>query len=166
MIRIYLGLGSNLRPMENLRRCVAELRQRFDFKQFSSVYMSAAIGFQGEDFLNAVVAVETDLCIEEVTQELELIHKQCGRERGTNAFMSRTLDIDLLLYGNDIIETYGVPRSDILEYSFVLCPLAEIAPAMRHPATGQSFAEHWEKFDKAAHPLKKLPINLFGVTNL
>ena len=164
MVSVYLGLGSNLRPKENLRRCVLELQQRFELKQLSSVYLSAAVGFEGEDFLNAVAAVETDLSVEAVFNELEGVHKLRGRKRGADQFVSRTLDIDLLLYGDEIFETHGVPRSDILEYSFVLCPLAEIAPALKHPVTGRTLAAHWEDLEKATQPLIKLSTNLLDVT--
>ena len=164
MVSVYLGLGSNLRPKENLFRCVLELQRRFDLKQLSSVYQSAAAGFEGEDFLNAVAAVETTLSVETVFNELEVIHKLRGRKRGADQFLSRTLDIDLLLYGDEIIETHRVPRSDILEYSFVLCPLAEIAPALKHPVTGRTLAAHWEDFEKSAQPLIKLSTNLLNVT--
>ena len=120
------------------------------------------MGFEGDDFLNAVACADTDLSPAAVCKELEEIHELAGRIRGVEAFESRTLDIDLLLYGQDIIEAQHVPRSDILEYSFVLRPLAEIAPGVVHPQTGKTIATHWSEFDAALHPLERVPLILLN----
>jgi 2-amino-4-hydroxy-6-hydroxymethyldihydropteridine diphosphokinase len=85
-----------------------------------------------------------------------------GRERGSKKWASRTLDIDLLLY-NDLIcdeQPVRVPREDILKYSFVLRPMAELAPNVLHPVTGKTMLEHWQEFDAASHPLTMLNIEL------
>jgi 2-amino-4-hydroxy-6-hydroxymethyldihydropteridine diphosphokinase len=150
---IYLGLGSNLQPEKNLRLGVRELAARFNVLRVSAVYRNKAVGFDGEDFLNAVVVAETDLTADEVCRACDDIHELAGRRRGTDAFVSRTLDIDLLLYGDEIIESRKVPRSDVLEYAFVLRPLAEIAPDLLHPVSGRPMAQHWADFDQGSHPL-------------
>jgi 2-amino-4-hydroxy-6-hydroxymethyldihydropteridine diphosphokinase len=87
--------------------------------------------------------------------ELEEIHALAGRERGCEKYLSRRLDIDLLLFGELCINEppVRVPRKDILEYAFVLKPLADLAPQHRHPATGKTFAEHWQAFDGQSQPL-------------
>ena len=152
---VYLGLGSNVMPEDNLRLAVSELADRFVLKSVSPVYRNAPVGFDGDDFLNAVVLVETDMPALAVCGELEQIHDLAGRKRGTDSFVSRTLDIDLLLYGSDIVDEspVRVPRDDILRYSFVLRPLADIAPDLRHPVTQRTMAEHWAAFDAAGHRL-------------
>ena len=98
MATVYLGLGSNMQPEQNLRMAVDSLRSRFGDVVPSNVYQSKSLGFEGDDFLNLVVGIETDLTAPEVFEVLEEIHDQSGRERGCAKFVSRPLDIDLLLY--------------------------------------------------------------------
>ena len=160
MPRVYLGLGSNQHPESNLRLCARELSRRFALDAVSSVYRNRALGFDGDDFLNAVACIETSESAARIADELDEIHGLAGRERGPSAFVSRTLDIDLLLYGDEIIPERDVPRADVLEYSFVLRPLAELAPELRHPQTGRTMAEHWADFDQSAHPLEKIDLIL------
>jgi len=150
---VYLGLGSNLEPESNLRRSAQELRRRFSVQKMSTVYRSAALGFDGADFLNAVACIDTTLTPLELHAELELIHEIAGRQRGATRFISRKLDIDFLLYDRLIIDALGIPRHDVLEYSFVLRPLAEIASDYRHPVSGRTLKRHWAEFDAASHPL-------------
>lgn len=156
MAIVYLGLGSNLRAEENLRLAVRELRAIFDLLLISPVYRSKALGFTGCDFLNAVVCVETNMSPVAICEQLERIHGLAGRARGDRRFESRTLDIDLLLYDDLVDETppVAVPRSDILHYSFVLRPLADIAPDLVHPLCGKTMSSLWDEFDAASHPLQ------------
>jgi 2-amino-4-hydroxy-6-hydroxymethyldihydropteridine diphosphokinase len=157
MAVVYLSLGSNLRPEANLRLAIDELGKRFRLTAVSRVYRNEAVGFEAEEFLNAVACVETDMSPLQVCMELDAIHDKAGRERGGDMFVSRTLDIDLLLYDQEVIEKYPVrvPRADVLKYSFVLGPLAEIAPELIHPVSGQKIAEHWLAFDVDSHPLHR-----------
>ena len=157
MAIVYLGIGSNLQPSANLQLAARELRSRFTLREISSVYRNKAVGLEGEEFLNAVACIETDMSPLQVCRELEAIHDMAGRRRGGNAFVSRTLDIDLLLYDQEIIDESPVriPRGDILTYSFVLGPLAEIAPDLVHPASGRTIAAHWAEFDTDSHPLHR-----------
>ena len=162
MEKVYLGLGSNVEPERNLRLAVQELGRRFGKLELSSIYRNAALGFVGDEFLNLVVGFESRASALEIHETLEEIHCLARRERGTGRFTSRTLDIDLLLYGAEIIDAppVRVPREDILLYSFVLGPLAEIAPLLRHPETGRFVTEHWAEFDKNSHPLAPISVNL------
>lgn len=155
MATVYLGLGSNIDAEKNLRLAVGELRRLFGTLTVSPVYSSAAVGFDGPDFLNLVVALATDTPPLGLLQDIEGIHEMAGRSRGPDKFRSRPLDIDLLLYGDTVDPSppLRLPRRDILEYGFVLRPLADIAPDLVHPVTGRSIGEHWRAFDSRCHPL-------------
>lgn len=159
---VYLGLGSNLEPESNLRLASRELRQRFSLQEISAVYQSAALGFDGADFLNAVACIETALTPLELHDELDLVHAAAGRKRGSRNYVSRTLDIDLLLYDQLVVDKppIRIPRPDVLQFSFVLRPLSEIAPHYRHPVTGRTMREHWRAFDAATQPLSAVGISL------
>jgi 2-amino-4-hydroxy-6-hydroxymethyldihydropteridine diphosphokinase len=138
-----------------LRLGISELGKRFGVLEISGIYRNAAVGFDGDEFLNLVVGLDTDASPADIHASLEEIHVLARRQRHEARFAARTLDIDLLLYGDLILDEppLQVPRSDILEYSFVLGPLAEIAPNLRHPETGRLITEHWAEYDKDSHPL-------------
>lgn len=159
---VYLGLGSNFEPEPNLRLASRELRGRFTMRKISAVYRNGAVGFDGPDFLNAVACIETGLTPLELCSEIELIHDAAGRRRRAGKFISRTLDIDLLLFDRLIIDQppVRVPRDDVLRCSFVLRPLAEIAPDYRHPVSGHTLGEHWHLFDASSHPLTDVSLTL------
>ena len=162
MARVYLGLGSNINAEDNLRLGIAELRSRYGSVDLSGVYQSAALGFEGNDFLNMVVGLTTDASPLEMHKQIEVIHALSGRQRGAYRLTSRPLDIDLLMY-DDIVSMeppLRLPRQDILEHGFVLRPFAELAPDTVHPQTGRSLAAHWRDFDATRHLLTPVSVIL------
>ena len=158
MAHVYVGLGSNIEPETNLRLGLRELRCRYGRLALSAVYRSAALGFEGADFLNMVAGFHTDAEPAAIHAEIETIHGVAGRSRGGDRFLSRPLDIDLLLYDDRVCNEPPVrlPRADVLEYAFVLRPLSELDPHGRHPVTQKTFAEHWQAFDRDAHPMTRV----------
>lgn len=162
MAQVYLGLGSNIDPEANLRIAIAALRRHYGDLAISNTYRNAAVGFEGDDFLNLVVGFDSDEQPLEIQRRIEAIHAMSGRQRGGARFASRPLDVDLLLYGELVIDKppLRLPRSDVLEYSFVLRPLAEIAPELVHPVTGRTMLDHWQECDTAGHPMTLVDVNL------
>ena len=156
MATVYVGIGSNIDPENNIHLCMRELRRRYGELQASAVYRSEAVGFEGDDFLNLVASFESETSPEAICEDIETIHNLVGRDRKGEKWAARPLDIDLLLYDDLVIRErpVRVPREDILEYSFVLRPLAELAPDLVHPVTGRTMFEHWQDFDESSQPLE------------
>ena len=162
MARVYISIGSNIEREKNVRAAVAALRQRFGALQLSPVYENRPIGFDGDNFYNLVAALDTDQPPETVTAVLHAIEQDQGRTRTESRFGPRTLDLDLLLYG-DLVrdnENLRLPRDEIREYACVLRPLAELAPDRRHPETGETFAQMWAQFPQSRQPLVPVEIDL------
>lgn len=162
MVTVYLGLGSNVDAEKNLRLAAGELRRRFGDVRLSRTYRNAAVGFEGDDFLNLVAAFDTAEPPLAIQQQIDEIHDLAGRQRAGDKFSPRTLDVDLLLYGNEIIDEppLHLPRPDVLEYVFVLGPLAELAPELVHPLSGRPIGEHWQECDASRHPLARVDVKL------
>ncbi|MGD8484932.1 MAG: 2-amino-4-hydroxy-6-hydroxymethyldihydropteridine diphosphokinase [Thioalkalispiraceae bacterium] len=162
MARIFISIGSNINPSENVRCAVSVLRQYFSDIQVSPVYESEAVGFAGDNFLNLVVGASTDLEIHEVNTLLHTIEDEYGRDRSGPRFSSRTIDLDLLLYDDMVIKEDGleIPREEITRNAFVLWPLADIAPNVVHPEKQQTIAELWAAFDKQSQALWPVDIDL------
>ena len=158
MPRIYISLGSNIDRDINTREGVKALRERFGELELSSVYESEAVGFDGDSFYNMVIACDVTEEVHHVNQALRDIEDANGRERSGPRFSSRTLDLDLLLYDDLILDERGLklPREEIMHNAFVLWPLAEIAPELTHPEAGKSYAELWQAFDKSKENLKPI----------
>jgi 2-amino-4-hydroxy-6-hydroxymethyldihydropteridine diphosphokinase len=158
MARIYISLGSNIERAANTRAGVKALSECFGELELSSVYESEAVGFAGDAFYNMVIACDSAEDVHRTNQKLREIEDANGRERSGPKFSSRTLDLDLLLYDDLILNESGLklPREEILHNAFVLWPLAEIAPDRVHPLAGKSYAELWQAFDKSRENLKPI----------
>jgi 2-amino-4-hydroxy-6-hydroxymethyldihydropteridine diphosphokinase len=152
---VFVSVGSNVDPRHNLRWGLHQLTRRFGSLRVSPVYRNRPVGFEGDDFYNLVVAFDTDEDPRAVSEALDAMENACGRDRGGPRYGPRTLDLDLLLHGSAVVDAPGLvlPRPDLLRYAFMLGPLAALAGDRRHPLTGESFAMHWARFDRASHPL-------------
>ena len=142
MTDVYVGLGSNVLPEEHLRTAIDALSSCFGPLRCSTVYQSPAYGFAGDDFLNLVAAFESTLAPTEVEGILSSVESAGGRPPSGRSG-SRTLDLDLLLYGERVDAAQRLPRGDVLLYPFVLAPLFELAPALVHPVTGITMHDAW-----------------------
>ena len=143
MPRCWLSIGSNQDREASIRGAIDDLRSTFGDLILSNVYESPAEGFDGEPFLNLVAGIDTNLSVGEIDRTLRAIEDAHGRIRGPDKFAPRTLDIDLLTYGqaSGTLDGRELPRCEILRYAFVLGPLAEVAPDEVHPGTGRSFRD-------------------------
>ena len=161
MARAYLSLGSNLEPHRYLPVALDELRARFGALDASPAYRSKAVGFDGPDFVNLAVALETDLEPEALNDWLHALEDRHGRRRDQPRYASRTLDVDIVLYDDRVIDGPGhlqIPRKE-LKHAFVLKPLADIAPDLRHPLDGTTMAERWAAFPHEREPLQVVPLD-------
>ena len=147
-VHAYVSIGSNIDPEQNVAAALQQLDTQFGNLQASRVFRTAAVGFVGPAFLNLAVRFETRHSIEDVVVMLRAIEDACGRTRDAAKFSSRTLDLDLLLYGPDTIRDRAprLPRSELAEQAFVLAPMADLEPSLRHPTLGQTMAELWEAY--------------------
>ncbi|PPK77443.1 2-amino-4-hydroxy-6-hydroxymethyldihydropteridine diphosphokinase [Methylobacter tundripaludum] len=151
MTRGYISIGSNINKDEHIPASLRALEQTFGELTVSSIYESEPVGFTGDVFYNLVVGFDSDLEVKAVARQLRQIELDNGRTRDSRKFAARTLDLDLIIYG-DLIVNDGrlqIPRDEIEHYAFVLEPLAEIASSLQHPVSHISYAELWEQFDKS-----------------
>ena len=154
MTRVYLSLGSNIEPEKNLRAALAELRAKFGDIAVSPVYRYAAVGFEGPDFLNLAVGLDTDLDPHALNDWLHALEDRHGRRRDVPRFSSRTLDADIVLYGDRVLSGEGnlqIPRPE-LKYAFVLKPLTDIAADVVHPALRKTLLELWRESPEYQSP--------------
>lgn len=155
MARVFVAAGSNIEPQRNLERAVAELRREFPGVRFSPWYRNRAAGFDGDDFINFVAELESELPVTELLARLHRIEELCGRPRAAPRWAPRAMDLDILLYDDLICDEpqLKLPRPDLLKRAYMLGPLADLAPQLRHPTAGRTIGELWQSFDRAAHPL-------------
>lgn len=143
MHRAYLSLGSNIEPEKNLRAAIAELRAEFGALIVSPVYRSVAVGFDGPEFLNLAIGLDTDADVRTLDAWLHALEDRHGRHRDQPRYASRTLDVDIVLFDEAIVRGPGnlrIPRPELRE-AFVNVPLADIAPDVRDPETAETIAD-------------------------
>jgi len=164
MPRVWVSLGSNQERERCIRGAVAALRERYGPLRISSVYEGPALGFAGAPFYNLVVGFATEESPETLAIALHALEDAFGRVRGSARFAPRTLDLDMLTWGDRVLHGDGLelPRGEILKYAFVLRPLAEVAGEERHPLLGQTYRELWQSFDGSDQPLWPVPLDLAG----
>lgn len=146
----YISIGSNIEREKNVRSGLIALEKYFGNLVVSSLYESEAIGFTGDLFYNLIAGFNSTLDVNIIAKQLREIELMHGREHNCQKFSARTLDLDLILYGDLIIHDgrLQIPRNEIERYAFVLEPLAEIAANLQHPISKKNYRDLWSKFDK------------------
>jgi len=142
MHQVFVSIGSNINPKENIKIAKGFLNKLF-YCKYSSLYNTNAEGFEGNKFINCVVGFETNLLVSELQKHLKKIELKMGRTEDQKGMSNRVIDLDIILYGDHILEedNFDIPSKDIEDYLFVLEPLAEIAGELRHPVSKISFSE-------------------------
>ncbi|MFQ5671560.1 MAG: 2-amino-4-hydroxy-6-hydroxymethyldihydropteridine diphosphokinase [Nitrospinales bacterium] len=143
---VYIGIGSNMgSPRENCRQAMARLNVRPGITAMgqSSLYETEPVGVEEQNwFVNAVMEIKTDFNPEELLTALLKIEQEMGRVR-REKWGPRIIDLDILFYGNRIIDTarLKIPHPEAARRRFVLAPLEEINPNLRHPALDKTVRE-------------------------
>jgi 2-amino-4-hydroxy-6-hydroxymethyldihydropteridine diphosphokinase len=158
MALVHISLGSNVDREKHVKQGITALQRAFGELTLSSLFESEAVGFNGASFYNMVIALKTKLSIDALAKELRNIEFAYGRCQNAKKFSPRTLDLDILLFDDLIItKPAQLPRDEITKNAFVLWPLAEIAPELKHPILKQSYQQLWQAFDKNSQQLCKVP---------
>ncbi len=142
MTSVFLDIGSNINRLKNIQSCIDYLRTDYPTIRFSKAYESEAFGFKGDPFINVSAHIETKQSYQTLKSYLKDIEDKHARKRGGRKYISRTLDVDILLFGDLIMHPeIDVPRAEILKFPFVLFPLSEIASDIIHPTEKISIAK-------------------------
>jgi 2-amino-4-hydroxy-6-hydroxymethyldihydropteridine diphosphokinase len=157
---VLVAAGSNVEPVANLRRALDSLAARYPGLRCSRAYRNPAVGFEGEDFINLVVAFDTADEVERVIERLHEAETLCGRARHAPKWAPRSMDLDILLFGDTVCDRPGLvlPRPDLVRRAYMLGPAAEVAPGFVHPTLGVTLAALWQGFERASHPLEAVEI--------
>jgi 2-amino-4-hydroxy-6-hydroxymethyldihydropteridine diphosphokinase len=163
----YIGLGSNLsQPIKQVQSAISEIEKiaQSNIVNVSSLYLSKPMGPQDQDdYINAVLAIETTLTPLELLDALQDIENKAGRVRKENRWGARILDLDIILFGNEIINSDRliVPHYGMKEREFVLLPLAEIAADLILPSPTVTERKSVKLLSQniANNSIVKLPLN-------
>lgn len=152
---VFIAAGSNVEPEKHLKLALAELQRSFAPLAISPAYRNKAVGFEGDDFINLVVGFATRDDVHRVRERLQQIETQCGRPRSAPKWAPRSMDLDILLFGDEVRNELGLvlPRPDLLRRAYMLKPLVDIAPEVVHPTAGTTLRALWDAFPGKDHEL-------------
>ena len=162
MSTVFLGLGSNVDAAANIRAGLSALESEFGACAVSPIYQSRSFGFEGNDFINLVVSIETSLEPLVLKKSLKALEERYGRLRDVAKYSDRTLDIDILLYDDLylISPVLEIPRAEIYTAAYVLKPLADLAPQLMDPLSSRLFSELWDDFKDKESGIKAITFPL------
>ncbi|EHU0327538.1 TPA: 2-amino-4-hydroxy-6-hydroxymethyldihydropteridine diphosphokinase [Vibrio vulnificus] len=145
MNTVYIGVGSNIEREKHARAAWQELSLLGEALQASPIYECAAVGFDSHAFFNFVIRLNTSMTLEELAFQLRQIEMRWGREENAAKYQDRTLDLDIVLFGDCISsQKPELPRSDIFKYPFVIQPLYDLQPDLEIPGDGRTVEEIWQ----------------------
>ncbi|MFT4675754.1 MAG: 2-amino-4-hydroxy-6-hydroxymethyldihydropteridine diphosphokinase [Reinekea sp.] len=160
-IQLALSLGSNINRYRRIGAGIDALRRHFGPLICSPVYESAAVGFDGSAFLNLIVLVQSSASLADVNLILKQIEDDNGRDRSGPKFGSRTLDIDVVTYGDfaGLMEGIELPRPELFKNAFVLLPLVDLVPQQQVPGLEQTYSELWLSQGARGQQLTQVPFD-------
>ena len=146
---VFLGVGSNLNKEKNIKSCIKYLQASFKYCVVSPVYQSPSFGFKGNDFYNLAVKIKTHFSLFALKKWLLMVEDIHARDRSQPRYSNRTLDIDILLYNDDIYrsDSINIPRPEILTRAYVLKPLTDISANMKHPQFNKTLIDLWNELN-------------------
>ena len=155
MTEVFVAAGSNIEPLRNLSAALERLKRAYQSLRVSPAYRNKAVGFEGEDFVNLVVGFDTDQTLEQVRARLQVIESECGRPREAPKWAPRSMDLDILLFGDEVRNEPGliVPRPDLVKRPYMLKPIVDLAPNLQHPTLHRTMRELWDAFDGKDHAM-------------
>ncbi|WP_340480512.1 2-amino-4-hydroxy-6-hydroxymethyldihydropteridine diphosphokinase [Vibrio anguillarum] len=146
MTAVYVGVGSNIERRKHIEAAIEELSTIGNHLQISTIYECASVGFNSAAFYNLVVALETRFSLSDFVAQLRAIESRWGRDPQAKKFQDRTLDLDIILFGEEIsVQDPELPRSDIFKYPFVIQPLYDLSPERIVPNDGRSVRQIWQQ---------------------
>ena len=160
MIKTYIGVGTNIDREHHALVAYQELQKLGCDLCVSPIYECEPIGFSSQNFYNFVISFSTKLSLEELSHHLREIEFQWGREENAQKYQDRTLDLDIVLFGECISpQKPELPRSDIYKYPFVTKPLYDLEPQLVIPGDGRTIADIWQTM-KSVSSLKPVSFSL------
>lgn len=155
MTAVYVAAGSNVEPEKHLSVALRALAAAYGPMTLSPAYKNKAVGFEGADFINLVVGFNTEDSVADVRRQLQKIEAACDRPPDASKWAPRTMDLDILLFGDLVSNQPGlvIPRPDLVKRPYMLKPMADIAPDVRHPMLDKTMRELWESFQGGEHAM-------------
>ena len=160
MITTYIGVGSNIAPEKHVKAAIDELNALGDVTNISTFYEAESVGFSSTYFFNLVVELKVSHPLTELGARLREIEIKWGREPSAQKNQDRTLDLDILLYGDVVSESDPtLPREDLFKFAFAILPMVELNPDLIIPSTQRTISEIWAEFSYS-QSLKPVVLNL------
>lgn len=157
---VFVAAGSNVQPESALRTALDALERIYGPLRISPAYRNKAVGFEGDDFINLVVGFTTNDPLTEVRRNLQQVEALCGRPPNAPKWAPRTMDLDILLYGDTVSTEPGLllPRPDLIKRPYMLKPMADVAPDVMHPTLHRTMQQLWDAFEQKAHEMMETRI--------
>ena len=146
MITTYIGVGTNVERKKHVEAAIVELSKLSQHVKLSTIYECEPVGFDSHAFYNLVIELQTSMSLQELSQSLRQIETIWGREEFAEKYQDRSLDLDILLFGDEVRDSAPqLPRHDIFKYPFVIQPLYELCPDLRIPSDGRTVRQVWSQ---------------------